>query len=393
MPQLLLKNRERWGTHGVALRAKEYGIWREYSWTECWEKTKAISLGLMSLGLKTGTRVCILGRNSPEWLLCEMAVQAAGGVPAGIAPELSAEDTEKSMGTAGVDLALAEGQEQVDKLLAIRARLPQLKRVVHWRAKGVERYTDPVLISLEELMRAGGEYEADHPGDFEDAVAGGRNDDAAIQLVTFRGDRVRSAPVTHEFVVSFAETASAAGVSRGRKRPEYVAGHDPCWFFEQALGYAMCLTAGHVLNFPESSDTMNRDFREISPQVVVRRPRVWEATASAIRGGLGGSTRLKRAVCRYGLSTGYEVASSSAEGRRAGIVRRLMYRGADLAVFGPLRDKHGLNKARLAYVAGGAVSEETRLLLGAIGINLREIYCSARDGLMTTDPGEERGLD
>lgn len=393
LPQLLLKSRDRWGARGIALRSKEYGIWREYRWDECCERTKAIHLGLKGLGMERGTTVCILGRSSPEWFFSELAVQAAGGVPVGVVEGLPVKDTERLAIAAGVELALAEGQEQVDRLLGIRARLPQLKRVVYWRAKGVERYADPCLLTLEELMRAGGDYGAAHPRDFEASVAGGRGDDVAIRLMALKGDRVRSVPVTHEFLVSYAEAASDGGLCRGRKRPEYVAGSDPCWFFEQALGYAMSLTAGQVLNFPEGKDAMSRDFREISPQVVVRRPRAWDAMAAAINGNVAGSTRLKRAVCRYGLSAGYQVAGLPAAGGPAGAARRLLGRGADLAVFGPLRDKHGLNRARSTYVAGGAASEETRRLFRAINIHLREIHCSARDGFMTADPGEELGLD
>ena len=177
LPQLLLKNRERWGTRSVALRTKEYGIWREYSWTECCERTKGIFLGLRSLGLKTGTHVCILGRNSPEWFFCEMAVQAAGGVLSGIDEGVSADDTERLISSDGVELALAEDQEQVDKLLAIKGRLPRLKRIVYWRAKGVDHYTDSILLSLQDLVKAGGEYEATHSRDFEDNVAEGKSED------------------------------------------------------------------------------------------------------------------------------------------------------------------------------------------------------------------------
>ncbi len=392
LPQLLLGNRERWGERSIALRTKEYGVWNQVSWGECCDRTKAIFQGLRSLGLGTGTRACILGRNSLPWFLCEMAVLAAGGVVAGIDEGLSEEDTARLMMTAGADLAFAEDQGQVHKLLAIRARLPQLQRVVHWRAPAVDRYQDPFLLSLAGLMRLGEAESARRPQDFEDCVAKGRSEDAAIQFLTPGRGEVKSVTATHQFLLSFAESALAGGVDRGRKRPEYVALASPCWFFEQSLGYAGCLLQGQVLNFPERRDTASLDFREISPQVIARPPQAWDAVASAMSTNLRSSTRLKSLVSRCGLSIGRRSASLPAKHGPTALVQRLLLQVAELTVYGPLRDKHGLNRARLAYVAGGPASEETRLLFTSLNLNLREIYCSLKGGMVTADPGEEAGL-
>src|SRR5262245_5426502 len=70
----------------VAMREKNRGIWKAYTWGQYGEAAKAIGSGLIALGLQPGERVAILSENNKEWLFCDLGVLCAAGVSTGIYP-------------------------------------------------------------------------------------------------------------------------------------------------------------------------------------------------------------------------------------------------------------------------------------------------------------------
>ncbi|MBF8304078.1 MAG: Long-chain-fatty-acid--CoA ligase, partial [Dehalococcoidia bacterium] len=67
LPKLLLQKYQKYGDTEIAMRKKTLGIWYKYTWKDYYENVKSFSLGLVSLGLQRGDKVCILGENNPEW--------------------------------------------------------------------------------------------------------------------------------------------------------------------------------------------------------------------------------------------------------------------------------------------------------------------------------------
>jgi long-chain acyl-CoA synthetase len=386
-PKLLLRDYQQWGDGQIALRKKEFGIWREYTWKDCYEKTKAICLGLVSLGLGAGDAVAILGDNDREWLWCELAVQAAGGVVVGLQASGSIEETRGLMAfsRSRIKMALAQDQEQVDKLLEIMEGLPSLERIVYWHERGLRNYSDPTLMGLAELIRLGEGYDKSQPGEFERKLALGNRDDVAMILFTRGADgSPRVMPVTHRFLLSAAEAAMI--VQPVHASDEYASIMSPVWFFEQVLGFGTSLLTGQRLNFPERADTGPTDSREIAPHIVMYPPRFWEVMAGGIQKNMAGGNQLKRAMYNRSLSAGYERIDRLSQGRRIGLCRVIRHRLADLLVLHPLRDKHGLNRARVVYAAGGALPQETVSFFRAIGVDIKPIFGSTKDGIVSAPP-------
>ena len=388
-PKLLLRNYERWGGSRIALRKKEYGIWKEYTWKDCYQKVRAVFLGLVGMGLEAGNGVAILGYSSPEWFWCELAVQAARGVVAGLDPGGTPEETKGLATLSRARFALAEDQEQVDKLLEIKDELSGLQKIVYWNDKGLRHYSNPALVSLAEVISVGEEHERKHPGDFERRVAHGREDDIAMLIFTLgHDDSFKIVPATHKFLVSSVQAAmSCAPVLDG---DEYVSAIPPGWFFEQTLGFGACLVAGRRLNFVEKQETAPEDMREIAPHSLAYPPQVWDDIAEAIQKNVRGGTRLKKAMFNRSLAIGYDVIDRAAVGQPPAWHKRTLRYLADLAVLAPLRDKHGLVRTRVAFAAGGTLSPETLRFYRAIGVNLKHIYGSTREGIVTLDPGADR---
>jgi len=392
LPKLLHRNCQQWGDSRVALRKKEYGIWREHTWEDCYKRTKAISLGLMSLGLDAGNGVAILADNNPDWFWSELGVQTARGIAAGLNPAGSTEETKGLMTLARAKFALAQDQEQVDKLLEIKEGIPFLQKIIYWHEKGLQHYPDSILMSVAELTRLGEAQEKSRSKDFERRLHHGNGNDVAMMVFALgtKGS-LKVIPATHQFLISSAEAALACNPVCDAD--EYFSMISPAWFFEQTLGFTVSLLTGQRLNFAEKTETALEDSREISPHVVVYPPKLWEKIAEAIQKNTGSSTRLKRMVFNRSISVGYERVDTAAGGRRKSLPKYVLYHVADFAAFRPLRDKHGLNRARIVYTAGRALSPETFRFFHAIGVDVQQIFGSTKGGITLTPPADDLRIE
>jgi long-chain acyl-CoA synthetase len=392
LPKLLCRNRQQWGTSLVAMRKKEYGIWREYTWNDSYEMVKAIFLGLTRLGIGAGDSVSILADNNPEWFWSELAVQTARSIVIGLNSAGSIEETKGLMILSRAKFAMVQDQEQVDKLLAIKKELPSLQRIIYWNGKGLRHYDNPILISLDELIRMGEEHEKNQPGDFERRLAHGKGDDIAVMLFTLgANDSPKLVPATHKFLLSAAEAALTSNPVHNSD--EYVSIISPAWFFEQTLGFCTSLLTGQRLNFAERTETAPQDMREISPDVLAYPPKLWKVMAETIQENMVDGTWLKKRLYSFSLSLGYKRIRLTQENHRMGLVGRSLGSIADLLVLRPLRDKHGFIRARVIYTAGGTPPEEIVRFFSAIGVNVQQIFGSTKGGIVTEPPAADLKIE
>ena len=388
-PQVLHQRYRQWGVKRVALRQKELGIWREYTWKDCYEKTKLIALGLTSLDLKHGDIVGILAHNSPEWLWCELAAQAAGGTILGLDPASDIGQMKDLLDRFRARVVFVQNQEQVDKVLEVRSALPSLQTIVYWRDKGLQHYDDRLLLSLAGLVSMGESYEKSQAGEFEHRLSEGKETDVAVILSGLLGanGEMKTWPATQGFLISSVQAALAMHpVQAG---DEYVSSASPSWFFEQVLGFGVSLFSGQRLNFAERADTAAMDFREISPQIVMYPSATWEMMGQGMKKNLEGGSRLKRVLYNLGLSSNRKCTDLGKNGHRIGLLNPIVNRVIRLFLVRPLRDKHGLNRARVAYAAGGALSQEISGLFCALAIDVKPVYGSSKDGIVTSPPPRE----
>ncbi len=372
LPQLFYLQDQRWSEKGIAMRQKELGIWREYSWKDCRDSSRSIALGLINLGLEENDLVAILGYGCPEWFWCELAVQAVGGSVLGLEPSNTAEQVRERLRRFEPRILMAQDQEQVDKALEVAASIPSLRKIVYWRGKGLQHYSDPLLVSLSGMMSTG-----TPPGamdEFERRLRRGTKTDLAISgsMLTANGES-KSWSASHGLLLDSARTAMATHPVTWRD--EYVCGLSPAWFFEQGLGLGVSLLAGQRLNFAERAETITMDFREISPQVVLYPAPSWEAIAQAIDTRMTAGGRLKKTLYRLSLAG-----------------RPILNRAIGPLLPRPLRDKHGLNRARVAYAAASTLSLQAADIFNALGIRVQPVFASSQDGIVECAPPEELAI-
>jgi len=375
LPKYLLQTAARYGDKKVAMRKKQFGIWREYTWKESLEKVKYLTLGLLRLELQRGDKVAIIGENDPEYYWIELAIQAAGAAAVGIFTDCSPIEVRYIVDHCDAWLVFAKDQEQCDKMLAIKKELPQIWRVIYWDPKGLWNYNDPLLMSFEELLSLGKEYEQANPGLFEETVAQGKADDIAIFCYTSGTTGVpKGAMITHGNLL-FGYRAATAVDPRNDKE-DYLSFLPMAWITEHVLGLTTHVCSGMVVNFPEEPETVQADLREIAPCTLLFSSRLWESVASMVQARMNDSSRFKQFLYNMALPIGLQVVDRRAQGKDPGLFWRLAYALADLAVFRPLRDKLGLSKIRSAYTAGAALSPDVMRFFQAIGVNIKQLFGS-----------------
>lgn len=372
-PQLLLEKAKQWGDKKVALREKEYGIWQAVTWAEYLRHVRHFCQGLMSLGLQRGDTVAIIGDNRPEWVYAELAAQAAGAKSVGIYQDSGPQEIAYIIRHSDARFIVVEDQEQVDKIIELWDDLSGVEKVIYYDAKGLRGYTEPYLLEFGAVEALGRDYEAQHPGWFEQSVAQGKADDLAI-LSTTSGttSEPKLAMLSHRNLLS--EGRNLLAIDPLQPTDEFVSFLPLAWIGEQMVALACGLQVGFTLNFPEAAETVQDNLREIGPRVMFSPPRIWENMVSRVQVKIADSAWLKRAIYNWALGVGYRMADARFGQAAISPLLTLQYRMADLLVFQLLKDKLGLRHIRRCYTGGAALGPDVFRFYHAIGVNLKQIY-------------------
>jgi long-chain acyl-CoA synthetase len=372
----------------VALREKHRGIWREVSWNGYLERVKRFSLGLRALGLERGDHVAILGDNRPEWFIAELAAQAAGAASVGLFHDAAPGEIQHIVDHSGARFIVVEDQEQVDKVLEIKAQLPKLETVVYYDPKGLRHYTQPFLLAFTRVEELGQTYTTQHPGAFEQAVSAGHAEDVAVLCYTSGTTGApRGAILSHANLLAAVDNLTA--VDPIRPGDEYLSFLPPGWIVEQTLGLTGSLRTGLIVNFPESPETVPENLREIGPSVMLAAPRTWENLVSQVAVKTQAASWLKRSVYQWGMRVGHARLDRSDS---ASVVLRMQHALAERLVFFPLRDHLGLSRLTRAYTGGAALGPNAFRFFRAIGINLKQVYGQTAIGDEMMPGGDRDGL-
>jgi long-chain acyl-CoA synthetase len=400
LPRLLKYNYDKYGDKKVAMRVKQFGIWQAYTWKDFYDKAKYLSLGLVSLGLKPGDKVAILGDNKPEWYYAELAVQAAGAVATGIFTDCMSNEVRYYVEHSDSKFAIAHDQEQVDKFLIpykdregnehppLKDELKLLKKVIYWDPKGVWNYDDPVLISFNKVVELGKEYEKKHPGAFEKNIEGVKPGDVCILSYTSGTTGLpKGAMMKHGSMIQAAE--SLLTVEQWQDDDQYVSFLPPAWIAEQAFGVGGSLLYGIEVNFPEAAETVLENIREIGARVLFWGPRNWESVNRMIQAKIIDTTRLNRLLYHMFLPVGYKYTDIQEAREKPNPFWRFMHFLAHWAVFRDLKDKVGLSNVRMAYTAAAPISPDVIRFFRAIGVNIKQLYGGTEQGLVTLHRGDD----
>ena len=357
----------------TAIREKDLGIWQAYTWRDYWEQSRLIALGLASLGFARGDKTAVVGDNRPRlyWAVC--ATQALGGIPVPLYQDSIEKELAYIVDHAEARFAIVEDQEQVDKLLHLRAQCPRLEFIVYDNARGLRAYSEPNLMSLEELLERGRKFEQNHANYVEDEVAKGRADDTAIICYTSgtTGTPKGAMLSHHGLIVTARNSAAAEGLDASEEILSYL---PMAWVGDHVFSYAQSVITGFAANCPESAATVLHDLKEIGPTYFFAPPRIWETILTNVLLRLDDCAWPKRKLVHFFLDLAQGMERRRLAGQPVSLLPRLLYPLGRALVYGPLRDNLGMRRVRRAYTAGEAIGPEIFVFFRALGINVKQLY-------------------
>jgi long-chain acyl-CoA synthetase len=360
-PKMLRLNAREFGGE-IALREKDLGLWKPFTWEAYQARVRDFALGMVELGLKPGDVIGIIGDNRPDWVAAEIATHALQGLSLGLYRDVLDEEAAYLLNYGEAKLVFAEDEEQVDKLLGLADRAPHLKHIVYSDPRGLRKYDDPRLMPADQLAAMGRARASREPSLYDALVDATRGEDVAI-LCTTSG--TTSHPKLAMLAAGRVLRHCAIYLAFDPKGPddEYVSVLPLPWIMEQVYVLGKALLCRMKVNFVEEPETMMNDFREIAPTFVLFAPRVWEAIAADVRARVMDSSSLKQGLYELGMKAGL---AALAHNHHSAVAEVLLFRA--------LRDRLGFRRLRSAATGGAALGPDTFKFFRAMGVPLRTLY-------------------
>ncbi|MDP3761665.1 MAG: AMP-binding protein [Ramlibacter sp.] len=358
-----------------AMREKEYGIWQTHSWSAMAQLVEHLACGLHLAGLRSDEHMVVVGANRPRLYATMMAVQALGAVPIPLYQDAAAPECVFPINNAEVRFAFAEDQEQVDKLLEIRAQCRGLQAIWYDDPRGLRKYSEPGLQSLDALIAAGKDFATKNPTYFRTQVEKASPDDVAAMFYT-SGTTGNPKGVVHSHRTLLDRAHAGAQFDKLTHKEEVLAYLPPAWIGQNIFSYAQWLCCGYVVNCPESTGTVMIDLKEIGPTYYFAPPRVFEGLLTTVMIRMEDAGWLKRKMFHAFMDLARRVGPALMDRKPVGPLDRLLYAMGDLCVYGPLRNNLGFSRVRVGYTAGEAIGPDLFTFYRSIGINLKQLYGS-----------------
>ena len=373
IPKLFIQQAKKYGKNKVAMREKEFGIWRPITWEDYLQNVKFIALGLISLGLEKGDKVAMIGDNRPEGLMAEMGAICAGGIGVWLFQDCLIEEVKYILDHSDTKFLFAETQEEVDKALSIKSTCPKLKKIIWDDPKGMRNYKQDYLLSLKKLKEMGKELDKKEPNFFEKLATSGHGDDVVLLFYTSGTTSLpKGALLSHHNMLTMGNNLMS--IDPCYEIDNYVSFLPFAWIGEQMMSISSGIQIGFTINFPEEANTVQENLREIGAHVMFAPPRMYEQMTRTVQVKHLDATWIKRKLYEFSTKIGYEVADLKFNKKSIPFYMRFLNWLGYITVQKKLKDSLGLSNIRNAYTGGAAMGPQHFRFFHALGVNLKQIY-------------------
>ncbi len=367
IPHVLLK-RVSATPEATAYLSPDGGGWKSLTWKETEGRVRAIAGGLRSLGVEPGERVGIVSNTRIEWILADLGILCLGGVTATVYAASTPDDTGFILSDSRSVAVFAEDAVQARKVLDRKDGLLDLRHVILFDTSvGVPEG----VLTLEELERRGREWDANHPGAFEES-AGKPTPGTLATLIYTSGTtgRPKGVELTHDNWLFVAESIRSLGILSPSD-------HQFFWLpLAHVFGKAVigvCIEIGIPTAVDGRVDRIAENLGVVKPTFVCAVPRIFEKVHAKILGQVLAAGGAKAAIFNWALGVGKKAAQFRREERPLGSWLALQHRLADRLVFHKIRERFG---GRLRFFACGSapLAHEMGEFFDACGVTILEGY-------------------
>ncbi|MGH2805679.1 MAG: AMP-dependent synthetase/ligase [Actinomycetota bacterium] len=373
----------------VALREKDLGIWEDITWSRYWDRVQDVAHGLLALGIEPGDRVAIHSENRPEWVYSDLAIVAVRAMTMGLYPTNPPAEVHYLLSNSGSKILIAEDQEQVDKALSVKDDLPELQRIIYIDPRGVSQVDDPMLLSWVDLIAMGREHRNAHPHALDDLMGSASPDDVCTLIYTSgtTGPPKGSMLTVRNVEFAIGELVEGGGfTSPPPSENDVLLSYLPlCHIAERIFTVWFNLSAGCVVNFAESIETVAQNLQEVQPTIFLGVPRIWEKIHAAIQIRAANASRIKRWNFRFWIGLSDKIATELvATGGRHTARTRLLYWFGHIFLYRALKERIGMARCRYAASGAAPIAPEILRFFMGIGIPMHEVYGMTENSAVAT---------
>ncbi|MDQ3188091.1 MAG: AMP-binding protein [Pseudomonadota bacterium] len=373
-PRLLVEH-ARVRPNATAIREKDLGIWQSWTWRQMLQEVSEVAAGLMQAGFKRGQHLAIIGENRPRLYFTMTAVQCLGGIPVPMYQDAAAAEMVFVFDNAEIQFAVVEDQEQVDKVLEVREKVPHLQQIFYDDARGLRHYQQAGLQPYEALRVSGQQWLKQNPATVSEEIAKGRATDIGAMFYT-SGTTGNAKGVVLGYDNLIAAGRAGAELEALTANEDVLAYLPMAWIGQNIFSYTQWLVCGFTVNCPESAATVTADTREIGPTYYFAPPRVLEAMLTQVMIRMEDASGIKRRMFHYFMGVARHVGGRLLDKQPVGLGDRLLYSLGNWFVYAPLRNSLGMSRVRVAYTAGEAIGPDLFTFYRSLGINLKQLYGS-----------------
>jgi long-chain acyl-CoA synthetase len=370
----------------VILRQKDLGIWRAVTWTELGRAAREVGMGLVALGFQPGEVASIQSNTNREWVYADLGILGAGGVSNGIYPTDAAAQAEYLLADSGSVAVFVEDEEQLDKVLEVRERLPKLRKIIVFDMEGLRDFDDVQVMSLEALRALGADYDDKHEGVWDKCLASRKPEDLAILVYTSgTTGKPKGAMISHRNILETVDGYQTA-FPQGPE-DERMAFLPLCHIAERLGGQYHSIHAGAVLNFVENPETVPENVREIAPTVFTAVPRVWEKFYSGVQIRLREAGALQQRAYALAIGIGYKVAALKEARTPVPAGLRCAFWLARVLVLNNIRKVIGVHRTKVCVTGAAPISPDLIRWYMALGVEMYEVWGQTEScGAITANP-------
>ena len=373
-PKLLVRNARQFGER-PAIRHKDLGIWQTWTWRQVYEEARSYAAGLSRLGLSRGDTMAIVGGNRPRLYMSVMAAQMLGAIPVPVYADAVADELAYVLAHAEIRFAAVEDQEQVDKIISIKDRLPKLERMFYDEPRGLRDYDHSRLTPIADIIKDGAAALQDpaFAKTIDDGIANGNGDDPSIILYT-SGTTGQSKGVMLTCARSVQAAVDTVTFDKLTEKDVALAYLPLAWVGDHYLNYAQSLVAGFCMACPESPETVQQDLREIGPTFYFAPPRTLEQLLTRVTIRMEDASALNKWLYRTFIAIARRYGEKLLNGEPVPFTGRLLYGIGRFVLYEPLKNTLGLSRVRVAYTAGEAIGPDLFAFYRSLGLNLKQLY-------------------
>ena len=357
----------------VAIREKDFGIWNEYSWEDWGEQAQLVGLGLKALGLNRGDVCSIASEINKEWMFADLGAICVGGICNGVYPTDAPNQVEYLITDSGTRYYFAEDEEQLDKVLEVRDRIPTLQKVIIFDMKGLRHLDDDLCMSYEELLELGKLYRDDHPNVWEAEIQEAKPND--LMVLTYTSGTTgppKGAMISQQNMLFMLNSVQQTlGVEPEDKQLGFL----PLAHVAGRMFYTfMVIGSASQVNIVENLETIVSDQQEVAPTVHFAVPRVWEKQYSMVAIQHKESTKFGQWAYQFALDLGKRRAVHLKNNKNAPFGLRLVAAVFDFLVLKNIRMTLGIDKCRWITTGAAPIAPELIEWYWSLGVPMFEVY-------------------